>query len=399
MYKFLLSTIFTIVLFACVRPPEKPDPPFAILQYLTKLNSSNTANEEENLNPSSSSPILCPALAFVFNPGGIVDTGQTTCWNTLGVPIACLGTGLDGAFANVPNARSFVGPTQHCVYPNDYTTLDSFHGLTWKSCAEGQSGPTCGIGGPTQLTWNAATTIPAPMGSCGALNTQNGGNGYAGRTDWRLPTLKELASLLHYSNAPQIDLTSFPNTFTGFNYMTNSPESGNAANIWAVSFNNVIASKIDIVTKATPINIRCVSGNPIPAQAFLDNGDGTISDLNTGLIWQKCTDGQAAITCAGIPVDNDLNAALASCNALNVANFGGRNDWRLPNTNELLSIVDYSTLNPSISGFYPNTSQADYWTSTTYSNMTSRGIIISFLNGALGINDKASLIRSRCVAN
>ncbi len=396
MFQVLILGLILSIQLACVRPPEKPDPPYAMLQYLTKLNSSNTTNDSGN---SNSSPNVCPGPAFVFNPGGIIDTGQTGCWNTTGIGIACLGTGLDGAFNNIPNARSFSAPTQHCVYSNDYTTLDQFHGLTWKSCPEGRSGATCGTGAPTQLTWTTATTAPFPSGSCGALNALNGGNGYAGRTDWRLPTVKELASLLHYSNAPQVDVASFPNTSVGFNYMTNSADSGNAANIWTVNFSNVIGMNVTSSSKATALNIRCVAGNATPSLAFVDNGNGSITDQNTGLIWQKCSNGQAPTTCGFLAVTNDMNGAIGACGALNGANFAGRNDWRLPNVNELLSIVDYSTTSPSISASFPNTVNGLYWSSTSYSNLLSSGIVVSFLDGTMTTQDKQSSINIRCVAN
>ncbi len=404
MYKSFLFFILMIVFTACVRPPEKLDPNFVILQYLSKSNSSNDSGNISDgtgapVSGGANAPVACPNPALVFNPGGIIDTGQTTCWDAAGTGVACLGTGQDGAFANIPNARSFVGPTQHCIYTNDYTTLDQFHGLTWKTCAEGQSGAACGTGVSTQLSWTAATAIPAPVGSCGALNTQNGGNGYAGRTDWRLPTVKELASLFHYSNAPQIDVASFPATFSGIAYMTNSTVTGTPTNIWVADFSGVAILKTYSTPKGANLNVRCVAGNPLPPLAFVDNGNGSITDQNTGLIWQKCADGQAALTCLGAVTNNTQTASYASCNALNVANFAGRNDWRLPNANELLSIVDHSVTNPSISATFPFVTPQAHWTSTSSSNTPSAGIVVSFFNGSLNRPNKATLLPSRCVAN
>ncbi|MCI5146646.1 MAG: DUF1566 domain-containing protein, partial [Candidatus Electrothrix sp. AR3] len=62
---------------------------------------------------------------------------------------------------------------------------------------------------------------------------------------------------------------------------------------------------------------------------FVDNGDGTISDLATGLMWQQADDGLAL----------DWEDALAYAEDLQLA---GHDDWRLPNAKELQSIVDYS---------------------------------------------------------
>lgn len=72
--------------------------------------------------------------------------------------------------------------------------------------------------------------------------------------------------------------------------------------------------------------------------AFVDNGNGTITDLNTKLVWaKKSNDGSIH--------DRDNRWTWADAFAvyvagLNAANFGGHNDWRLPNINELMSLRD-----------------------------------------------------------
>ena len=111
--------------------------------------------------------------------------------------------------------------------------------------------------------------------------------------------------------------------------------------------------------------------------AYLDNGDGTITDVNTGLTWEKKSDD-------GSIHDKDTKYTWSDAFAvhvagLNTANFAGHNDWRVPNVKELQSIVDYERTFPAVSPAF-NTSCSGsctvttcsctvsdyYWASTTY---------------------------------
>ena len=80
-----------------------------------------------------------------------------------------------------------------------------------------------------------------------------------------------------------------------------------------------------------------LAGGPPLAPRFVDHGDGTVTDTRTGLTWEKLGDD-------GSIHDKDdtylWSAAMAvKIAALNLAAFGGHTDWRLPNINELRSIV------------------------------------------------------------
>src|SRR5438132_10452753 len=81
--------------------------------------------------------------------------------------------------------------------------------------------------------------------------------------------------------------------------------------------------------------------------AYVDNGNGTVTDLNTGLVWEKLSDD-------GTVHDKDnlytwANAFTAHVAALNGTGFAGHTDWRLPNVRELQSIVNYQSFNPTVS--------------------------------------------------
>ncbi|MCB1161011.1 MAG: DUF1566 domain-containing protein, partial [Leptospiraceae bacterium] len=79
---------------------------------------------------------------------------------------------------------------------------------------------------------------------------------------------------------------------------------------------------------------------------YTDNNDGSITDNITGLIWQKCSMGQSGTDCSGdAATAATWTAAISYCEGLTLS---GRSDWRLPNINELESLVDDSIYNPSI---------------------------------------------------
>lgn len=99
----------------------------------------------------------------------------------------------------------------------------------------------------------------------------------------------------------------------------------------------------------------------------MDNGDGTVTDTATGLMWQQCDDGAA----------RNWEEALAYAENLELA---GYDDWRVPDAHELQSIVDYtrsmqSTCSPAIDPVFGCTQMIDegggenfgfYWTGTTH---------------------------------
>ena len=80
------------------------------------------------------------------------------------------------------------------------------------------------------------------------------------------------------------------------------------------------------------------------ALAFVDNGDGTITDLNTGLVWEKKSDdGSIHDKDRAYMWKNAFAVHVAGLNDPN-APFAGYTDWRVPNYEELLSILDLEEL-------------------------------------------------------
>ena len=114
-----------------------------------------------------------------------------------------------------------------------------------------------------------------------------------------------------------------------------------------------------------------------PAQAaFTDNGNGTVTDTVTGLMWDQCSWGQTwgagsgpgNRSCAGTASIHDWAASLNLANTANTGNRRGYTDWRLPNRTELESLVDINkNASPRIDSVaFPNTPSFLFWSSTLY---------------------------------
>lgn len=226
--------------------------------------------------------------------------------------------------------------------------------------------------------------------------------------DWRVPTVKELFSLILFTGrvsgqravTPFIDTRYFDqplgNTRAGEREIDAQNWSAteyagttmrNDATVFGVNF---IDGRIKGYPRYHPrtrqphkMYVRLVRGNPAYGiNRFLDNRDGTVTDTATGLMWQKTDSGRGM----------DWQAALKYAQELKLA---GHDDWRLPSAKELQSIVDY-TRSPQITGtaaidpVFAVTTIADperrrqfpyFWTSTTHldgRNPYSSAVYIAF---------------------
>jgi len=100
-----------------------------------------------------------------------------------------------------------------------------------------------------------------------------------------------------------------------------------------------------------------------PSPRFTDNGNGTVTDNLTGLIWLKNAN------CFGLKnwatALNDANTLASGACGLSDGSVAG--DWRLPNVRELQSLIDYGRVIPALPSGHPFTGvqSADYWTSTS----------------------------------
>lgn len=334
----------------------------------------------------------------------VADTGQTLCYQRSNTnvwaanPTSCtvassmntLPPRQDG-FVNV--ARAFTGPTSHATYTSDYTTADNTTGLVWKSCAEGLSGATCSTGTASALAWTDAAS------ACRALNDANSGNGYAGRTDWRLPSLEELHGLVKASaSSPSTD-GNFPATPLQ-SFWAAHPQLKSLSYAWYVNFTQ---GQVYLTPRTSGLYVRCVSGTLPIRSPYQIHGDGTVSDLNTGLLWQRCSYGQTIDTACtnSSPAVGTWETGHTFCTLVTT---GGR-VWRLPSVNELMSITDYHRIDvvPIDPTAFPNPAGAAFLTSTTNTVTPSSYYGVNFAPNAGNVDPAqtkaANSGYSRCVTD
>ena len=115
---------------------------------------------------------------------------------------------------------------------------------------------------------------------------------------------------------------------------------------------------------------------------FTDNGNGTVSQ-GTGLMWQQ-----------GENKKVNWDSAIAYCENLSLA---GYNDWRLPNIEELKSLIDVKK-NPKINKtHFPNAYSSYYWSSTADTGNSSNAWYVNFVNGNVDYYGKSWYYYVRCV--
>ncbi len=261
-------------------------------------------------------------------------------------------------------------PTADFTDNDDGTVTHKITGLTWKRCAEGQgwTGTTC-TGSASVYTWADASGLTST---------------FAGSSDWRLPLIDELGSLVERgANNPAINTEIFPEApASSFWSATDFPAT--ATKQRAVSF---LAGGNFGMTKTGSAAVRLVRGGwPLdssglytPTWEFTENTNGTVTHKKTNLIWKRCAEGQtwAAATCSGTA----QKSTWAEATALTTT-FAGSSDWRLPNANELLTIVEWSqakaTFNPTI---FPATPADFFWTASAAAGSGGNGWYVYFDSG------------------
>ncbi len=176
-----------------------------------------------------------------------------------------------------------------------------------------------------------------------------------GYTDWRLPTIKELYSLIDFNgyaartedqSKPYIDTAVFDFAYgdsrrgerlidaqyASSTLYVGSDGKSKGGKLFGVNFadGRIKGYDLKVRGRTKTFYVRYVRGNPAYGKNdFLDNGDDTVTDRATGLMWQQTDSGRP------------LNWEEALAYAENLT-MGGYSDWRLPNAKELQSIVDYT---------------------------------------------------------
>jgi hypothetical protein len=133
-----------------------------------------------------------------------------------------------------------------------------------------------------------------------------------------------------------------------------------------------------------------------PTPRFTDNGNGTVTDKLTGLIWMRNANAFGAQTWA-----DALSAANGLADSSGDLSDGSKaGDWRLPNVRELQSLVDYCRWNPALPAGHPftNVVSSYYWSSTSYASDPSTTVwVVYFFDGYVYSNDQSSNCHVWCV--
>ena len=313
----------------------------------------------------------------------IVDTNQTTCYKSgLGSATTCSGTGYDADYSG--NQSSYT------VSGDGLTVLDNVTGLTWTQTPD--------LDGAGTIDVNAKKLPDPAVSYCESLDL-------GGRSDWRLPTIKEQYSLMQftgrdpssYTGSDTSELTPFIDDSVfgvGFGdtsaneriidgqYATTSIYTSTTMNGNETMFGvNFVDGRIKGYPTSSDFYVFCVAGNTSYGDnSFTDNGDTTISDTATGLMWQQ-QDYQST----------NFEDAISYCETASTASH---TDWRLPDVKELHSLVDYSrspdfSSSAAIDPIFTTTSFTNeggyedwgsYWSSTTHVNFNEEGTAAAYVS-------------------
>ena len=363
----LIFIVLTLGLVACGSPAVaevSTEQPSVSLQSTARSDMPQT----NTTSAGSAAPTLNQTITYA-----IVDTDQGNCYDAA-TQVDCPSAGA----AFYGQDAQYNGNQPSYTDNGDGTILDNVTGLTW------QQDP------GEKMTYQQA--------AAGADSFT-----LAGYDDWRLPTIKELYSLIQFDgldpSGPNAGtLTPFiDTTYFNFEYgdesageriidsqwatssLYTSTTMGGAETMFGVNFadgriKGYPTSAMGPSGEKTYFVIYVRGNTAYGENAFVDNGNGSITDNATGLTWMQSDSGSGM----------DWQAALNYCESLETA---GSSDWRLPNAKELQSIVDYdrspdatnsAAIDPifNISSITNEAGQADYpffWSSTTHANQVSGG--------------------------
>jgi hypothetical protein len=138
-----------------------------------------------------------------------------------------------------------------------------------------------------------------------------------------------------------------------------------------------------------------------PNSRYTDNGDSTVTDSQTGLMWKQCSEGQGTTTTAcdtGSTATYTWQGALQQAQTINGTGFAGYADWRLPNRNELASLIERSCYSPSINiTVFPNTAASDYWSASPDASYSNSAWLVHFFSGHVRYYGKVNASNVRLV--
>jgi hypothetical protein len=291
--------------------------------------------------------------------GGLNDSGITQCLDAGGALVAC------SSAAALPGQDGALGRDALALTNDDADGRVGFSYAASGGCITDQV---------TGLMWNGSHEAAATVADAQAQVATANAAALCGHDDWRLPRTAELLSLVDAGAASgaRIDAAFAGTPANGF-WAAEAAAVDTRAQ-WLVDFASGAAS---YDTASNPLGkayqSRLVRGDgaatacDAPTARFTVSG-GLVVDGDTGLMWQACADGQTGADCStgSATAYASHAAALARAVAVNADAAGagrGHADWRVPNRNELASLVNRSCRAPAIQrSAFPGTPSASFWT-------------------------------------
>ena len=211
---------------------------------------------------------------------------------------------------------------------------------------------------------------------------------YAGGFGWRLPTPKELLSIVDNGRSdPAINTDYFPGTpdewfWTSADFASTADSDQNKA--WFVRFDKGFLSHKS-KTESEKMHVRCVRGTTLPDGQFetekIDE-DEIVKDSVTGLMWQKTYKDNV----------KKFADALSTCEDPKYAGFS---DWRLPNKNELATLANYGKYKPASD--FPDMPNRSFRTSSSDAKNNKNAWYILFSDSDINFGGKSNSDIVRCV--
>jgi hypothetical protein len=133
---------------------------------------------------------------------------------------------------------------------------------------------------------------------------------------------------------------------------------------------------------------QCSGQSSLPAARFKDNGDGTVTDMESKLMWMRCASGQRWLErrCVGAAAVHAWADAHRHADKVGSDGTAFYNDWRVPTLRELATVTDRACQNPRTNlAVFPDTPAAPFWSSTPRPGEagSDRALALSF--GAEGV--------------
>jgi hypothetical protein len=278
------------------------------------------------------------AAGFTLN-----DTGNSYCFIKGRETQDCIGTGADAEFGrdvtHPSNLNGYLGFT--------FTKLDAAGNEISKASTQWA----CIKDNVTGLIWENKTSDGTihdggrrfdqlemkPELLANASNAEQ----LCGYADWRIPTRRELLSIISFAHrgSTLVDERYFPNTGTS-QYWTSTVyrRRASSSNYWTINFFSMDFDGRRQDPREPQFARAVRSDKSYGVNHFLGQGD-EVEDRATGLTWKRCSVGQTwdGATCVGPPVDMTVEQAAAAARDES-ARTG--ESWRVPNFKELDSIID-----------------------------------------------------------